>query len=169
MEKTEIITGRLPKIFVHYVSLNVLSMIGMSCYILADTVFVAGGVGNSGLAALNLVLPAYSFINGAGLMLGMGGATRYAVLRGEGRDAAADRVFTQALALGAAIGCVLTLTGFFFTPALARLLGAEGAILQLSVRYLRTILLFSCAFMINNILVCFIRNDGSPSSPWQLC
>lgn len=162
MEKTEIITGRLPKIFVHYVSLNVLSMIGMSCYILADTVFVAGGVGNSGLAALNLVLPAYSFINGAGLMLGMGGATRYAVLRGEGRDAAADRVFTQALALGAAIGCVLTLTGIFFTPALARLLGAEGAILQLSVRYLRTILLFSCAFMINNILVCFIRNDGSP-------
>ena len=57
---------------------------------------------------------------------------------------------------------MLTLTGIFFTPALARLLGAEGAILQLSVRYLRTILLFSCAFMINNILVCFIRNDGSP-------
>ena len=103
-------------------------------------------------------------------MLGMGGATRYAVLRGEGRDAAADRVFTQALALGAAIGCVLTLTGIFFTPALARLLGAEGAILQLSVRYLRTILLFSCAFMINNILVCFIRNDGSPQlSSRQLC
>ncbi|MFR2407334.1 MAG: MATE family efflux transporter, partial [Eubacterium callanderi] len=88
MEKTEMITGSLSKIFVHYVSLNVLSMIGLSCYILADTVFVAGGVGNSGLAALNLVLPAYSFINGAGLMLGMGGATRYAVLRGEGRDTA---------------------------------------------------------------------------------
>lgn len=147
MEKTEMITGSLSKIFVHYVSLNVLSMIGLSCYILADTVFVAGGVGNSGLAALNLVLPAYSFINGAGLMLGMGGATRYAVLRGEGRDTAADGVFTMTLAMGA---------------ALAGLLGAEGETLSLSVQYLRTILLFSCAFIVNNILVCFIRNDGSP-------
>lgn len=162
MEKTEMITGSLPKVFGHYVSLNVLSMIGLSCYILADTVFVAGGVGNSGLAALNLVLPAYSFINGAGLMLGMGGATRYAVLRGEGRDAAADDVFTMTLAMGAALGCLLTLIGIFFTPALARLLGAEGETLSLSVHYLRTILLFSCAFIINNILVCFIRNDGSP-------
>ena len=104
MEKTEMITGRLSKIFGHYVSLNILSMIGLSCYILADTVFVAGGVGNSGLAALNLVLPAYSFINGAGLMLGMGGATRYAVLRGEGRYTAADGVFTMTLAMWAALG-----------------------------------------------------------------
>lgn len=162
MERTEMITGSLPKIFVHYVSLNVLSMIGLSCYILADTVFVAGGVGNSGLAALNLVLPAYSFINGTGLMLGMGGATRYAVLRGEGRDTAADGVSTLTLAMGAALGCLLTFIGIFFTPVLAGLLGAEGETLPLSVHYLRTILFFSCAFIVNNILVFFIRNDGSP-------
>ena len=126
MEKTEMITGSLSKIFVHYVSLNVVSMIGLSCYILADTVFVAGGVGNSGLAALNLVLPAYSFINGAGLMLGMGGATRYAVLRGEGRDTAADGVFTMTLAMGAALGCLLTLIGHFLYASPGRTAGGRG-------------------------------------------
>lgn len=32
-------------LFIKYVSLNVLGMIGLSCYILADTFFVARGIG----------------------------------------------------------------------------------------------------------------------------
>ena len=46
--------------FARYVSLNVLSMAGLSCYILADTYFISAGVGSNGIAALNLALPAYS-------------------------------------------------------------------------------------------------------------
>ena len=45
-------------LFVKYVSANVLGMIGYSCYILADTFFVARGIGSDAIAALNLVLPA---------------------------------------------------------------------------------------------------------------
>jgi Na+-driven multidrug efflux pump len=44
--------------FIRYVSANVLGMIGYSCYILADTFFVARGIGSDAIAALNLVLPA---------------------------------------------------------------------------------------------------------------
>ena len=43
------------KDFTKYVSLNVISMIGLSFYILADTFFIANGVGSIGLTALNLV------------------------------------------------------------------------------------------------------------------
>ena len=68
--------------FVKYASLNVLGMLGLSCYILADTFFVAQGLGTSGLAALNLAIPVYSFIHGSGLMLGMGGATKYSIYKG---------------------------------------------------------------------------------------
>ena len=60
--------------FVKYVSLNIIGMMGLSCYILADTFFVAQGIGVNGLSALNLAIPIYSFINGTGLMIGMGGA-----------------------------------------------------------------------------------------------
>lgn len=52
--------------YVKYTSLNVLGMLGLSCYILADTYFVAKGLGSSGLAALNLAIPVYSFIHGTG-------------------------------------------------------------------------------------------------------
>ena len=54
------------KEFAKYTSLNVLGMIGLSCYILADTFFVSKALGANGLAALNLAIPIYSFINGSG-------------------------------------------------------------------------------------------------------
>ena len=43
--------------FMRYTSLNVLGMIGLSCYILADTFFIARGLGSDGLAALNIAIP----------------------------------------------------------------------------------------------------------------
>ena len=48
--------------FAKYASLSVMGMIGLSCYILADTFFVAQGLGTNGLAALNLAIPVYSTI-----------------------------------------------------------------------------------------------------------
>ena len=47
-----------------YTTLNVCSMIGMSCYILADMYFISKGVGADGLTALNLAIPMYSLISG---------------------------------------------------------------------------------------------------------
>lgn len=67
------------KQFAKYCSLNILGMIGVSFYILADTYFVSKGLGTNGLAALNLALPIYSFMDGCGLMVGMGGGTKYAI------------------------------------------------------------------------------------------
>ena len=65
--------------FSKYASLSVLGMIAISCYILADTFFVARGLGTNGLAALNLAIAAYNFIHCTGLMLGMGGSTKYSI------------------------------------------------------------------------------------------
>ena len=64
-------SGHIFSLFLKYVSANVLGMIGFSCYILADTFFIARGIGSDALAALNLVLPAYSLLNGTGLMISM--------------------------------------------------------------------------------------------------
>ena len=107
--------------FVRYVSLNMLGMAGLSCYILADTFFIAKGMGGDGLTALNLVLPVYSVINGLGLMIGMGGGTRYAISR-------KGSVFPSALALAAIPAVLVPLLGLCGRRPLAALLGAEGAV-----------------------------------------
>lgn len=149
--------------FLRYVSLNVLSMAGLSCYILADTYFISAGAGSDGIAALNLALPAYSLLNGLGLMVGMGGATRYSILRGEGRETEANQVFTQAAGLAALLGLVFTTAGIAFSWQIAGVLGASGRVQELASVYLRTLLMFSLLFLVNNLLVCFVRNDGRPN------
>lgn len=116
----------------------------------------------TGLAALNLAIPVYNVIHGAGLLLGMGGATRFAILRSQGAARRADSVFTHTLAMAAAAAAVFAALGAFAAPALAALLGADGATAAMTATYLRVLLLFSPAFLLNDVLVCFVRNDGAP-------
>ena len=49
-------------IFSKYVLQNVLAMVGISVYILADTFFISMYAGADGLAVLNLILPLYGLI-----------------------------------------------------------------------------------------------------------
>ena len=83
--------------FCKYTSLNVLGMIGLSCYILADTFFVANGTGSNGLAALNIAIPVFSLIQGTGLMLGIGGATKYSIDKNQGLKEESNKAFTHSL------------------------------------------------------------------------
>ncbi|MBU3144092.1 MATE family efflux transporter [Clostridium sp. CF012] len=152
----------ITKLFLKYVLLNVISMISLSCYILADTIFISRGMGNNGLTALNLVLPVYSLVSGIGLMFGMGGAIRYAILTGENNTKKGNAVFSQSIALSILVGVIFTIIGGFFSSHIARLLGADETVLPLASKYLQTILLFSPAFIVNNVLICFVRNDNNP-------
>lgn len=148
--------------FAKYSSLNVLGMIGLSCYILADTFFVSKGLGADGLTALNLAIPIYNFISGSGLMIGMGGGTKYSIQKSLGDRNAANRTFTNAFFLVAAFAIFFVLVGIFFSGSIVAAFGAEGNVFEMSRTYLRVILLFSPAFLMNNLLLCFIRNDGAP-------
>ena len=100
--------------FLRYTTLNVCSMIALSCYILADTYFISKGVGVNGLTALNLAIPVYSTINGLGLMTGMGSATKYAVLQSQGETKQANIVFTNAVKMWGVFSAVFVLAGLFF-------------------------------------------------------
>lgn len=148
--------------FARYASLNVLGMIGLSCYILADTYFISLGMGADGLAALNLAIPVYSFIHGSGLMVGMGGGTKYSIRRNQGEPEQADRAFSAAALLAAGFAVVFFGAGLLLPGPLARLLGADGAVFGMTATYLRVILLFAPMFLFNNLFLCFVRNDGAP-------
>ena len=147
--------------FAKYASLNVLGMLGLSCYILADTFFISKGLGADGLTALNLAIPIYSFVHGTGLMLGMGGATKYAILRSQG-EGGCNRIFTNTVAFAGLFALLFVLAGLLFSPQIASLLGADSDVFSMTSTYLRVVLLFSPAFLLNNILLCFVRNDGKP-------
>jgi len=148
--------------FAKYASLNVMGMIGLSCYILADTFFVSKGLGTNGLTALNLAIPIYSFIHGSGLMIGMGGGTKYSIQKSQKNHEAANRIFTNAVCLTAVFAAFFVLVGIFFSGTIISLFGANDSVFDMSKTYLQVILLFAPAFLMNNVLLCFVRNDGAP-------
>ena len=150
------------KQFLKYTSLSILGTMGMSCYILADTFFIAQGLGTDGLTALNLAIPVYNFIHGAGLMLGMGGAIKFAILKSQGNQKQIDRVYTNMIYMAITFSILFSSLGIWGAGSLARLLGAEGLVLEMTTIYLKWLLVFSPAFIFNNIFICFLRNDEAP-------
>ena len=148
--------------FIKYVSVNILGMIGLSLYILADTYFVSKALGSIGIASLNLSISIYSVIHGLGLMIGIGGATRFSILRIQ-KNEKANRVFSTSLKTGLIISILFILVGVFGAKRLALGLGADSFTLPLTQTYLTTILSFAPFFIVNNILLAFVRNDNNPN------
>jgi Na+-driven multidrug efflux pump len=148
--------------FARYSILNVMGMLGLSCYILADTYFISKGLGANGLAALNLAIPVYCFINGSCLMLGIGGAIKYSILKGQKSFEKSNRLFTNTVYATAILAAVFMLIVFFLSEEVTLLLGADTEVFAMTNTYLKVMLLFAPAFMMNTILICFVRNDGNP-------
>lgn len=151
------------KNFCRYVAFNILGQIAYSCYTLADTFFVSVKTGTNGLTALNLAFPVFCLISGIGLMIGIGGGTRYSILKSQNEHLAANRVFTNAVFLAIAFAVVFFFSGLFFSDTLVRLLGADDEVFAITNIYLKVLMLFSPAFLLNHLLQCFVRNDGQPS------
>lgn len=150
------------KEFARYAFFNILGMLGLSCYILADTFFISKGLGANGLTALNLAIPVYSFIHGSGLMLGMGGAIGYSIDKSRENGRNKDRIFTGTLLLAGCFAAVFFAAGAFFSKPIAAVMGADAAVFEMTETYLRMILLFAPAYLLNDVMICFVRNDGAP-------
>lgn len=148
--------------FARYASLNMLGMLGVSLYVLTDTFFIARGLGEDGLVALNLALPVCNFVFGAGLMLGVGGSTKYVIARSRGQEREAEAVFRGTLLTAAAISAVMMLTGALCSRQITALLRADARVFEMTDTYLKTILLFTPAFVLQQIFVSFTRSDGAP-------
>ena len=153
----------LTKQFFKYVSQNIFGLLGTSCYILADTYFISQAAGTDGVTLLNLCLPIYNFIFAIGSMIGLGAATRYAILRAQGEERAAQRYFSNAVFCACLLAVPFALVGIFCPGTLLRLMGGDAGIVALGIPYARIFLLFTPFFMCNYIVSAFVRNDGAPS------
>lgn len=145
-----------------YAFLNVLGMLGLSCYILADTYFISRWLGSDGLAALNLAIPVYNLVHGCGLMISMGGGVLYSAAQSREDALRSNSVFTHALLFWGLLSAAFMLTGGLFSDEIAVLVGAEGAVFSMTRIYLQMLLLCSPLFLLNDLLLGFIRNDGAP-------
>ena len=150
------------KEFFKYTSLNVMAMISVSIYILADTFFVSYALGCNGLAALNFAVPVWGFIVGCGLMLGIGGATKYGIAKSQNDNKAANQIFTNTALLTFGFSVFFVVCGLFFADFIAEIFGANSYVFVMARDYLYVLLLFSPIILFNYLLICFVRNDNAP-------
>lgn len=148
--------------YIRYSFSNVLGMVGISCYILADTIFIAKAMGANGLAALNLAIPFYSFQHGTGLMVGIGASIMYTIYMSRGDVISANRSFSIAVFLNIIFSALYVLIGLLFSENIILALGASGSVYTMGATYLKVLLIFSPVFMFNDLFTSFVRNDGYP-------
>lgn len=152
----------IKKRFIKYVSLNIFGMIGLSCYVLADSFFISLAEGADGLTALNLVLPLYNLIFAIGSMIGVGSAIRYNISRAR-NDKDADRYLSNAVIFTAVIGTLFAIAGAVFPDKILIMLGANEKIVETGTDYTRIFMYFSPVFMWNYVANAYVRNDGAPT------
>lgn len=149
--------------FIKYVSLNIAGMVGLSCYILADSYFISKAQGADGLTALNLALPIYNIIFAIGSMTGTGSAIRYVIAKTRNHKDADEYIFT-AVVSAVIIGLLFSLTGLLFSDNILTLLGADEKILSTGRNYTKIFMSCSPFFMLNYVAGAFVRNDGAPNT-----
>lgn len=145
----------------NYIASGIFAMLGISCYILADTYFISVAAGANGITALNLALPVYGIMFALGSMIGIGFATYYSLGKAMQRKDTED-CFFNALAWSFLISLIFILSGIFVPDKVLQMLGADAEILKTGQSYIRTALICAPFFMLNYSFTSFVRNDGAP-------
>lgn len=146
----------------HYVTRNVVATLGLSLYVIIDTLFISIAAGALGLATLNIVLPIFSIFNATGLLLGVGGATIFSLNKVRHFERVKD-LFSQLITFAAIFGLGLAILLTVFARPVVDFLGADGQTRQMAITYLRIAAWSGPFFMCSYISVNFIRNDNNPT------
>ncbi|MGN0374891.1 MAG: MATE family efflux transporter [Butyrivibrio sp.] len=153
---------KVNSLFFKYVLQNILGMLGISAYVLADTFFISRAEGTAGLTALNLVLPLYSLIFAVGSMIGVGSATKFKIQSSK-KEPDSNDYFGNAIIFALLFSVIFVVSGLFFPDKIMALLGGDDKIIRIGTPYTRIFMSFAPFFMMNYIFNAFIRNDNAPS------
>ena len=127
---------------------SIVMMLFTSIYSVVDGLFISNVVGETAFASINLIFP-YCMIFGAiGSLFGVGGSALVALVRGQGDDDRANRIFSMLIYAVIVLGIVLAIVSELFLPTAARLFGATGEMLHNCITYGRIMLFTLPAFML---------------------
>ena len=127
---------------------SIIMMVFTSVYGVVDGFFVSNLVGKTPFAAVNFIWPFLMILGAVGFMFGAGGGALIAKTLGEGKHEKAQRLFSMFVYVTAGCGIGIGILGMLLIRPVARLLGAEGIMLESCVIYGRIILSALPLFML---------------------
>lgn len=141
---------------------SIIMMIFTSIYGVVDGFFVSNYVGKTSFAAVNLIMPLLMAIGSIGFMLGTGGSALVAKTCGEGDSERSNRYFSMTIYTALLLGTILAAISFCLIRPIARLMGADGAMLEYCVLYARILVCTLPLFMLQNMFQSFFITAEKP-------
>ena len=141
---------------------SIAMMIFTSIYGVVDGFFVSNFAGKTPFAAINLIMPFLMILSTVGFMFGTGGTAIVAKAFGEGDKVRANQYFSLFTYVSFTVGVIFAVLGIVFIRPIAKLLGAEGELLENCVLYARIILLALPFYVLQMLFQSFFVTAEKP-------
>ena len=148
--------------FIRFSTATIASLMVFSLYSIVDGLFVARGVGEYAMSAVNLAVPFMNAMFSIALLFAVGTSTIIAIYLGEGKGENANSLFTQNAVLLLVLGVALSVLVMVFLEPFALLLGAEEMTLPYVKDYLLGLAPFAFCFMVSYNMEILVKTDGHP-------
>ncbi|WP_195986580.1 MATE family efflux transporter [Clostridium sp. D53t1_180928_C8] len=139
---------------------TVIMMTFMSLYTMVDGIFISNFVGTDALSAVNLISPFIMVISTIGIMLATGGSAIVARKMGERKSKESRENFSLLVLMGIVVGIVVLVIGNVFINPLIKVLGANDVVSQYCYDYMKIMLGFMPALMLQVIFQSFFVTAG---------
>lgn len=122
--------------FLRFIIPSIIAQWVFSLYTMVDGIFVARGVSEVALTAVNISMPFTTGLFSISILFAVGNSTIVAILLGQGEKERANEVFTQNVVLLCTLSVLITILVIVFLEPFARFLGATDNILSYAKTYM---------------------------------
>lgn len=162
MKIEQVLNVPIHKVWAKFVIASVIGVVLNTIYTMVDGIFVGQGVGEVGLASVNIVWPAVTVIVGTGLMIGIGSSSIIAIYIGKQDKESAQKCLGTSVTSIVLIGAIIMILGFMFREPILKMLGAEKDTIENARDYYSVIYLIIIPYLFSTALNPIVRADGRP-------
>lgn len=149
--------------YISYIIPSIAAQVVFTAYTLVDGIFVARGVGEIALAAVNISGPFVILLWALSITFAVGTSTTVARLKGEGNEDEAGRVFSRNAFALAIVALIISVGISLLKENFADFLGATDDTREYVITYIGTIAPFSAFFLFSYTFEILMATDGHPS------
>lgn len=131
------------KLFFIVAAPGMISMFAMSVYSIIEGIFIGQTLGEGAFAAVNIAMPLVMINFSLADLIGVGASAPISTALGRNEHKTANNIFSCSVLMIFCVSVIMGSVMFFAAEPLSRLMGADDALLDTSVRYLRTAALCS--------------------------
>lgn len=158
-----VLQGPVFATFLYYAIPSILGLLAITTASIVDGIFVGQFVSPDALAAINLMIPYFTFLFGIAMMFSIGGAVRAGRYFGEQRDELACATFSKCLLSIIGVAVLMMILALLFDSWFLSLLGAPEHLHPLMRPYFRVISIVLVLQLSGMVLYYFVRLDAKPS------